>query len=91
MLGQIYIYCLNKTKTIAQLWHFCTETHTKKLQKLQERGLRIVFCDSNSTYEQLLERAHLKTLKQGRFRDLQCETQNSSPTGANLQPQPLSV
>ena len=56
------------------IWNFCTVTNTKKIEKLQERGLRIVFCDFNSTYEQLLERAHLKTLKQGRIRAIQCET-----------------
>ena len=26
-------------------WHFCTETNTKKMEKLQERGLRFVYND----------------------------------------------
>ena len=37
-------------------------TRTRKLERLQERGLRAVFKDNNSSYEQLLEKADLPTL-----------------------------
>ena len=41
-----------------------------KLERLQERELRAVFKDNNSTYEQLLEKADLPTLLNSRLQDL---------------------
>ena len=35
-------------------WHFCTEKNSKKLEKVQERELRFVYEDYNSSYEELL-------------------------------------
>jgi hypothetical protein len=35
-------------------WHFCTEKNSKKLEKVQERALRFVYEDYNSSYEELL-------------------------------------
>ena len=34
------------------VWHFCKASDTRKLERLQERGLRAVFKDNNSSYEQ---------------------------------------
>ena len=39
-------------------WHFCSETNTKKMVKLQERGLRFIYNDSSS-YEDLLTKTKL--------------------------------
>ena len=52
------------------VWHFCTASDTRKLERLQERGLRAVFKDNNSSYEQLLEKADLPTLLNRRSQDL---------------------
>ena len=44
--------------------------HIISICKLQERGLRAVFKDNNSSYEQLLEKADLPTLLNSRLQDL---------------------
>ena len=43
-------------------WHFCRASDTRKLERVQERGLRAVFKDKHSSYKQLLERAALPTV-----------------------------
>ena len=43
------------------IWHFCKANDTRKLERIQESGLRAVFKDKQSTYQQLLERAALPT------------------------------
>jgi hypothetical protein len=35
-------------------WHFCSETNTKKIEKIQERALRFVYQDYEASYENLL-------------------------------------
>ena len=52
------------------VWHFCKASDTRKLERLQERGLRAVFKDNNSIYEQLLKKADLPTLLNRRLQDL---------------------
>ena len=52
------------------VWHFCKASDTRKLERLQQRGLGAVFKDNNSTYEQLLEKADLPTLLNSRLQDL---------------------
>ena len=53
-------------------WHFCRASDKKKLECTQERGLRAVFRDSKSTYEQLLKKAKLKSLYERRLQDIAC-------------------
>ena len=36
-------------------WHFCGKTSNQKLEKLQERSLRILYCDYISHFQGLLE------------------------------------
>jgi hypothetical protein len=36
-------------------WHFCTEKNSKKIEKVQERALRFVYEDYNSSYDNLLK------------------------------------
>ncbi len=50
------------------VWHFCSIENTRRLEKIQERALRFVYKDFNSTYRQLLDRGgidmlYLKRLK----------------------------
>ena len=42
---------------------FCGKKNTSKLEKLQERALRLVFCDQNSSYDDLLKRGNFLSLK----------------------------
>ena len=56
--------------TYSHLLHFCKSSDTRKLEKLQERGLRAVFRDYNTNYEQLLKRADLPTLFNRRLQDV---------------------
>jgi len=44
------------------VWRFCRSSDARKLERIQERALRAVYCDNKSTYEELLQRAKLPTL-----------------------------
>ena len=48
------------------VWHFCDERRSNKLESLQKRGLRIALDDYESPYENLLEKAKLSSLRDGR-------------------------
>ena len=56
------------------IWHFCSKVNTEKLEKLQYRGLKIVYNCYGSSYEELLTRANLPTLQIGRLRTIALET-----------------
>ena len=56
------------------VWHFCSKVNTEKLEKLQYRGLKIVFSSYDPSYEELLSRANLPTLHLGRLRTIALET-----------------
>ena len=63
------------------VWNFCKACDSRKLERVQERALRIIFCDSNSTYQELLIRAKLPTLYNRRLQDiavLMCMVKNGS-------------
>ena len=36
------------------VWHFCLASDTRRLERVQERGLRALFKDKQSSYQQLL-------------------------------------
>ena len=44
------------------VWKFCKASDSRKLERVQERALRTIYCDSNSTRPELLIRAKLPTL-----------------------------
>ena len=44
------------------VWNFCRSSDARKLEQIQERALRAVYCDNKSTYEELLQKAKLPTL-----------------------------
>ena len=52
------------------VWHFCGKTNNQKLEKIQERALRILYDDHTSTYDELLEKAGTNTLLINRLRIL---------------------
>ena len=52
------------------VWHFCRARDTRRLERIQERGPRAVFNDKHSSYEALLDRANLPTLRNRRLQDI---------------------
>ena len=52
------------------VWNFCKASDSRKLERVQERALRDIYCDSDSTYPELLQRAKLPTLYNRRLRDI---------------------
>ena len=50
------------------VWHFCGQVNNQKLEKIQEKALRILFADYNSSYTELLGRAGTTTLLIQRLR-----------------------
>ena len=44
--------------------------HIGKLERIQERALRAVYCDKGSSYDKLLDMANLSTLQNRRLQDI---------------------
>lgn len=44
------------------VWHFLKASDTRKLERIQEKALRAIYCDRVSSYEELLAAAGLPTL-----------------------------
>ena len=55
-------------------WHFCGETNTKKIEKIQERALRFIYSDYSTSYESLLIKSQLPSLKVRRLRTIALES-----------------
>lgn len=51
-------------------WHFCKASDRRKLERIQERGLRAVFKDKRSSYEKLLVKADIPLLYNRRLQDI---------------------
>ena len=52
------------------MWHFCTAPDNRKLERLQERALRLVYNTTTESYDTLLKRAKLTTLQNRRLQDI---------------------
>ena len=52
------------------VWHFCRASDNRKLERVQERALRAIYCDRSSSYEKLLNMANLCTLRNRRLQDI---------------------
>jgi hypothetical protein len=59
-----HIFILSNFNFCPLAWHFCTDKNSKKLEKVQERALRFVYEDYNSSYEELLQKAKVPSLTQ---------------------------
>ena len=55
-------------------WHFCSKASTRKLEKIQERALRFIYNNYDSSYEHLLDIAKVPTLEIKRMRIMATET-----------------
>ena len=53
-----------------KVWHFARISDKCKLERIQERALRVIYLDKTSSYEDLLKRANLVTLNERRLKDI---------------------
>ena len=75
-LGRLTIYfsfIMSNFNYCPIVWHFCGETNTRKIEKNQERALRFIYEDYSSSYEDLLKKSRLPTLKIRRLRTMAIE------------------
>ena len=52
------------------MWHFCSSKPLKNIEKTQERALRILYNDSTSDYNQLLNNSSKASMEVKRLRKL---------------------
>ena len=52
------------------VWHFCRASDSRKLERVQERALRAVYCNRTAPYEKLLKTAGQPTLQNRRLQDI---------------------
>ena len=52
------------------VWHFCRASDSRKMERVQERALRTVYCDTRSSYDELLGKGKLTTLGCRRLQDI---------------------
>ena len=52
------------------VWHFCRASDSRKLERVQERALRGIYCDRSTSYDKLLSMANLCTLRNRRLQDM---------------------
>ena len=50
-------------------WHFCKVSDIRKVERIQEQALRIVYNSHSETYMNLLDRAKLPSLLNRRLQD----------------------
>ena len=68
---QIYKTAILPLLTYCHLvWHFCAASDARKLERVQEKALRAVYCSKTATYDTLLEMAKLPTLRSRRLQDV---------------------
>ena len=72
-LTMYYSFILSNFNYCPLVWHFCGESNTKKLEKIQERALRFIYNNSDSSYENLLEQSQLPSLRLRRLRSMAIE------------------
>ena len=54
----------------SMVWHFIRSSDKRELERLQEKGLRAVFKDKSSSYEDLQNKAKLVTLNNQRLQNI---------------------
>jgi hypothetical protein len=54
-------------------WHFCSQSNSKKLEKVQERAFRIILNDLDSSYKGMLEKTKSQSLYINRLRLIMIE------------------
>ena len=54
-------------------WHFCGKQNNYKIEKIQERALRILYQDTLCSYQELIQRADTTTVILSRLRTMALE------------------
>ena len=75
-LGKLNIYypfIISNFNYYPLVLHFCGEVNTKKIETIQERALRFIYQDYNSSYGTLLGKSQLPSLKVRRLRAIALE------------------
>ena len=68
---QLYLTAIPPHLTYCQIvWHFCKQSERRKLERLQERTLRVIYNCRTDTYEDLQRRAKLPSLYNRRLQDI---------------------
>ena len=73
-LTVVHTFVLSNFNFCPLAWHFCSENNTTKMEELQERGVRFVYNDFSSSYEDLLTKTKLSTLQFRRMRTMAIKT-----------------
>ena len=66
-------FVLSNFKYFPLVWHFCPSKSLRKIEKIQERTLRILHNDSTSDYHQLLNKSSKTSMEVKRLRNLALE------------------
>jgi hypothetical protein len=77
ILGKLITYhsfILSNFNYCPVIWHFCSEANTNKMEKIQERPIQFIYNENHSTYEELLAKSKLPSLKIRRIRTIAIET-----------------
>ena len=68
---QLYLLAILPHLTYCQtVWHFCKQSERRKLERLQERTLRVIYNCWTDTYEDLLRHAKLPSLYNRRLQEI---------------------
>ena len=85
-----YAFILSNFNYCRLAWHFCSENNSRKLEKIQERALRFVYEDFDSSYEELLDKAKIPTPRVRRLRIMALESKKISNDQELIQSGPIS-
>ena len=69
-------FILSNFQYCPAIWHHCSVSNTKKIEKIQERALRYVTNDYESDYRFLLCQTSLPSLEEGRRQQIATQTFN---------------
>ena len=64
----------------ALVWHFCGKVNNGKIEKINERALRIIYNNYTSTYKELLDFSHSDTVLLARLNNLTLDVFKSMKT-----------
>ena len=73
-LTKDYSFIFSNFNYFPVTWHFCSKQNTNKMEKIQFRALKFIYDDTDSTYEELLTKSKLPTLKIRQIRTIAIET-----------------
>jgi hypothetical protein len=73
-LTSYYSFILSHFNDFPVIWHYCSEEKSIIMEKIQERALRFIYEDYDSSYEDLLHKSKLPSLKIRRIRTFAIET-----------------